>query len=730
MREPDCPQHHVRILDQPIDVARWVGDVQAAADRNKAALGFLPEGVYSEAAEQGKLLIATIQTASQEYAGHLLFGGVYPNARIFQVHVEERYRLRSIGRRLVESVVRKMERDQFLSVISQVAVDLQANSFWEKLQFETIRIRSGGKTTGRKINIRVRELNTPRLFSQTSIKPPVEITDLRLLSRLSNISPRYAIDLNVIYDVVKRRPRAEEAGRLMQASFDNLVRLAVTEEFIEELQRTSIPNPTDPILELALRLPRLPRPTVSEMNRVLPELAVLVFPDRTARSRLTEQDRSDLMHLASAIHNKVAGFITSEKAILRAREQLNSRYSIDIVGPAEFIETLEPKVTLPLEELYADSGALAIKVSEINEQNVDQLRQFLSRMSVPPPMAQEMTATATNDSLRGVFVCCDDNVTGFATWGKPTAIRPKVSAFICVDEDHAAVDISVDHLLNTMSHESSLDMPTQISLRLLPGQVATRRIAAGHGFRSPANEDLSSANLQKVSVGRFVTRSNWELVSKQLERAADITLPAVITEFNGTSTQLSIGTPAGQKIAFPLIDLETLLSPVLLILPSRSGAIVPIRRTYAAHLIGAQQQKSFLASKEAILLRERVYFSAPKTSSVLQEGTPILFYESGAHGGRASIIAGARVVRSELMAKNEVLPRLYRQAVLSAEELGEISEATNVLASTFDNLLALPKPVSIARLRQIHCADPANFITAWRITSEQFQKVLEEGTNL
>lgn len=720
----------MRILDQPIDVARWVADVQAAADRNKAALGFLPEGVYSEAAEQGKLVIATIQEASQEkYAGHILFGGVYPNARIFQVHVEERYRFQSIGRRLVESVVRRMERDQFLSVISQVAVDLQANTFWEKLLFGTVRTRSGGKTTGRKINIRVRDLNTPRLFSQPLIGPAVETTDLRLLSRLSNISPRYAIDLNVIYDVVKRRPRAEEAGRLMQASFDNLVRLAVTNEFIEELQRTSTPKPTDPILELALRLPRLPSPPTNEINRLLPELALLVFPDRAAKSILTEQDRSDLIHLVTAIHNNVAGFITSEKAILRAREQLNSRHSIDIVGPAEFIETLEPNVALPVEELYADTGTLAIKVSEINEQNVDQLRQFLSRLKVPPPMAQEMTASATNEPQRRVFVSCDDIMTGFAAWDLPSGIRPRVSAFMCADEDHSAADIFVDHLLNMMTHESSLKMPTQISLRLLPGQVVTRRIAAGHGFRSAANEDLSSPNLQKVAVGRFVTPLNWEMISQQLERAADITLPTVITEFSGISTQLAIGTPTGQKEAFPLIDLETLLSPVLFVLPRRSGAIVPIQRKYAAHLIGAQPQRSFLASKEAALLRERVYFSSPKTSGVLQEGTPILFYESAASGGRARIIAGARIVRSEVMAKNEVLPRLYRQAVLSAEELSEISETNDVLASTFDNLIILPNPVSIERLRQINCSDPANFVTAWRITSEQFHRILEEGMN-
>jgi len=65
---------------------------------------------------------------------------------------------------LVEEIVRKMERLQFLSVISQVAEDLPANRFWERIGFEIVRTRAGGKTTKRTINIRIRELDTPRLF--------------------------------------------------------------------------------------------------------------------------------------------------------------------------------------------------------------------------------------------------------------------------------------------------------------------------------------------------------------------------------------------------------------------------------------------------------------------------------------------------------------------------------------------------------------------------------------
>jgi len=98
----------------------------------------------------------------------------------------------------------------------------------------------------------------------------------------------------------------------------------------------------DPILEMVSTLPTLPTPPENKTNEMIATLAGLIFPERTRSGTLTGQDRSDLLHIATAIHHRVAGFITGERAILRAREELNQLYSIDVVGAAEFVETLEP----------------------------------------------------------------------------------------------------------------------------------------------------------------------------------------------------------------------------------------------------------------------------------------------------------------------------------------------------------------------------------------------------
>lgn len=65
----------MRIYKRAAEVGPYSVLAQKQGDSQRDVLGFLPRSVYSEAAAQGKLYIATIDVAGQEhYAGHLLYG--------------------------------------------------------------------------------------------------------------------------------------------------------------------------------------------------------------------------------------------------------------------------------------------------------------------------------------------------------------------------------------------------------------------------------------------------------------------------------------------------------------------------------------------------------------------------------------------------------------------------------------------------------------------------------
>jgi ribosomal protein S18 acetylase RimI-like enzyme len=206
----------IQIRRKPEDVSGFVREAQANADSNRDALGFLPSQAYEQAASQGTLFIASQATADggERYAGHILFGASYPHARIYQLFVAPASRANGIGRMLIESLVEFTEAKQYLSVIAKVADDLSANGFYKALGFETLGTKAGGASRGRTINIRVRQLNTPALFGY---RWPV--SGLPLAELPSSSTPVFVIDLNVFFDVARRRPRAEAQPSTTSSGF-------------------------------------------------------------------------------------------------------------------------------------------------------------------------------------------------------------------------------------------------------------------------------------------------------------------------------------------------------------------------------------------------------------------------------------------------------------------------------------------------------------------------------
>ena len=136
------------------------------------------------------------------------------------------------------------------------------------------------------------------------------MSGIPLTDPVPNFTTILALDLNVFFDIARRRPRSEYGAVVMSAAFNNIVRLMVAQEFVKELKR-SASMVQYPILEFALQLPTLPAPQRGVSEQVIDELAAIVFPERAAAGMLTVQDRSDLIHLAIAAHHKIAAFVTA-----------------------------------------------------------------------------------------------------------------------------------------------------------------------------------------------------------------------------------------------------------------------------------------------------------------------------------------------------------------------------------------------------------------------------------
>ena len=153
--------------------------------------------------------------------------------------------------------------------------------------------------------------------------------------------------------------------------------------------------------------------------------------------------------------------------------------------------------------------------------------------------------------------------------------------------------------------------------------------------------------------------------------------------------------------------------------------VVPISRNYADDLLGTGSQIPLFGELQAALVTQRTYFNTPRSANLMRAGTPILFYESKRSGGRGAVVASARIVDATLFVKEQVPGNLYRRAVV--EDVGRLSASSEVLATTFDNLLPLPSPVTLEKLRQEGAVGPANLQTATRLPSALLSKILDMG---
>jgi hypothetical protein len=163
------------------------------------------------------------------------------------------------------------------------------------------------------------------------------------------------------------------------------------------------------------------------------------------------------------------------------------------------------------------------------------------------------------------------------------------------------------------------------------------------------------------------------------------------------------------------------------VLPSVSGVVVPIARSYADELLGTAPQHAFafLEAKDAAFFARRAYVSAPRNVSLMPVDGPILFYESRRTGGRGAVVAVGRIVDRTLQPKADLSVESQRRLVV--DDVDAFSVTDDILVTSFDNLFALPKPVPLQYLKEIDAIGRANLISAVSIPSEKVTQILTRG---
>ncbi|MEP0338999.1 MAG: GNAT family N-acetyltransferase [Alphaproteobacteria bacterium] len=725
----------MRILKNPAEVYPYVDDARAAADADKRSLGFLPGSVYEEAAAQRKLWIA-VDSLTSSYLGHLMFHGVFPTLRVTQVVCSSLARRRGIARTLVEALVEHAEKQQYTAIKARVATDLEhANRFWRSVQFCPIVRVKGGRTTKRVLNVFVRELEVPSLFSRIQEDTASQARSLpRVIEkeRPTLRSRTYVIDVNVLIHAVRNAERRTEAVAVFRAAMNNKVRLHVAREFLVELQRNQGILTADPLLELAYAFPVLKPNSEERLGELVELLRSAIYPNRSQSSRRSEQDRSDLRHLAETILHNAEGFVTGDRGILNASDMLFEKWGVRIVAPSDFLEPNfgdypDPQHTVA----FTSEGDLRLK--DYDELDGLQVAQFLETLGC----AKNYVSAVLNPGVEGAsrrrkcsFI--GDQVIAFVSYDVPTKLERDFDVFLFIDEELAPCVDLIDHYLEMTCREIGAANLCRAYLHISPDQSLTREVALTRGFAESSRRSEYGENttpLWKLVRSGAVFPEDWHGF---IARFQDLTSMSLQKEMPSNSSVKLHGISLfreGDKIEIvDQFDIETYISPVLFLFSGRQGLMVPIRRMFGDELLGRTIDQGQLFPFRAALLKvEKAYFRSPTNWKLFKRGRAVVFYESGKGGGSQCAVGVGRVTYSNLVSVDEAAMNFERQGVLDEREMLTLGKGGLIHVVTFDNFQKFRKPVSLAKLREIGCVDAAQLVGPRVINWEQLSDVCRIG---
>lgn len=710
-------QPNLYVEQEPQRIAHFFEEIKALADSEKNGLGFLPNQALRDAIDRRKMRILIDRSGVQDrVVAYLLYSGVFPNAKVQQIATVETYRQKGMASKLICHLVNELETLGFMTIRADVASDLDtALSFYANNGFERVRVQTGGASRKRQIIVHVRNLETETLF--TRVADTAHEIDLGIRRRSAGDAPLFALDLNVYFDLAKNRSHSNFAGRLFEAAMAHDIRLSVADEFLQELRRTSYEERKDPILQLALRLPRLPKADITQQQTLTKQIHDLIFVQSGASSAGSPQAISDASHLAHATLARASAFVTRDGKILDARSALIQRFGIDVVTVGEILSIL------PSDQVQDSQMPHLGQDFVCTNANCETVRNYMSGQSLPSQTIDEFAIEGGHsvNCIRRVINQISD-VLACAVLLVPRKTKPICQMIIHVRPEALDGELYTDHLLDVLLREASAKAATTVELECIAGQSTLVRLAKARGFlRQP-----STSNLAKIVMGRPITATNWTSAIQELRLQTELRLPSVMPE--GTHAEsFPINTIQNKSINISLKGLEDLLGPTLIIRPDQNGVIVPITKAYSNLLLSASPQMSLglTDEKDAAFFTKKAYVNTPRAANAMRPESPILFYESKRSNGVGAIVAVGRIVDAVILNKQDIPNDALRRLVV--EDVAEISTSEDVLVTSFDNLFVFPNSVPLRVLRDLGAVDGANLVTAKEVSGQIVTEILDKG---
>jgi GNAT superfamily N-acetyltransferase/predicted nucleic acid-binding protein len=327
------------------DKSPYLEDVKHLWRSNSHWLGYYPEGAFQDRARRRQIIVAL---KNKVCCGYLIyFRTERRKVRLSHLCIKDGHRGEGLARRLIESLRSSTKDDLGISLYCRR--DFPTWNLWPKLGFVALDQKRG------------RGRDETELTFYWLANPQANL--LGLLKSGDDERMDVVLDANVFYDLDDPiRNGAEESQGIVADWLRPLVRLCITEELFNEIQRHPDQHQRSERLRTAKTFDCL-ECTSEEFQTIELEVRGLVGEPKN------ERDAADIRQVARAVASLATVFVTRDEILLEFAELFYSKYGLSVVRPSHLVGRFEE---LRNEKAYQQERLAGTRISKSRISSFDE----------------------------------------------------------------------------------------------------------------------------------------------------------------------------------------------------------------------------------------------------------------------------------------------------------------------------------------------------------------------
>tara|TARA_R110001592_G_scaffold85143_3_gene251433 strand:+ start:210 stop:2294 length:2085 start_codon:yes stop_codon:yes gene_type:complete len=656
-------------------------------DSNSKTLGFLPQKAFEKYAEQGQL-IGAFENKTNNIQGYILYRISYNRVTIVHLCVNKENRNNGTAKKLFDYL--KNTTKHFDGIRLSCRNDYNIDSFWQKLGFVPKKEKIGRSKQQLPLTIWWYPHSQNDLFSQVS--------EYEINNKIVAV-----IDMNIFLDI--KNKRHEESLALKSDWLVSEAILYCTREINNEINNGKTKEDRETSRDLLKNFNILPLNNEIKFQEVLNEL-INEFPVDS------ENDKSDLRHIAYSISEGARFFITRDSILLK-RKKLFKNYNLTIYTPSEFITHLDEHTHVSKYEPQILIGT-DINSRRVNSENIETyINTFLQPYekkshfkkivlkSLSNPQKNEIITISKNNILLALIIFNRDfdsklSIPVFRFLNSPlkSTLSKHIlfkTLFLTTEENRSKIEIT----------DRQLDNDLKISIQ-------------ESRFIQFENTWIKESINQILSVSDFNSKFS---LNKNLKH--------IITEIDKNSENQSIKEYNYERFFSPLkisdLDIPTY--------------IVPIKPYWAQQLFNDKSKEQlalFEPEYELLLNRENVYYrsSMPR---VLKSPSRILWYlsENKTTKQSGSIIASSYIDEVFVDSPKKLFKQFQKLGIYKWKDISNTAKSKKeIMAFIFSDTELFRNSISIEKTKKIFSEyENKKFmiVAPLKINIETYIRIYKEG---